>query len=182
MRLSTSDRMTVIATCWKLLSIGADTIDCLSLTPVSTSYRVRLSDCRSVIVKFYFGAASSKAVKERHIIEALSRIGGVHTARLLGYGQLQLPDALALITSDLGDHTLWRAVENHDCSYHEGLRLIGQLLTTFHDSTTSTWPALKCSSGLRQLWRAAYDDSSMCCGAIRPMDSPHALSQRCSGW
>jgi Ser/Thr protein kinase RdoA (MazF antagonist) len=85
-------------------------------------------------MKLYRGSAGWKATKERRIIEALSGNTTLRTAPLLGAGHLDGYDLSVLITADLGDLTLWQRVEENACSFPEAMRLVGQLLATFHDS------------------------------------------------
>lgn len=133
-RPSVLDRSVVTAACRQLLATEMVEIARLSRAPASSSYRVRLSDRRFVIVKLYFGNSLWKAVHERRVIETLSRTTAkVRTAAVVGSGRIDRSDAAALITTDLGARTLWRAVEEGEYTYDEALRLLGDLLAAFHD-------------------------------------------------
>lgn len=126
------DRAIAVA-CQNFVDTTAAQVTCLSRAPSSGTYRVHLDGGRSVIAKLYFGAAKWKATKERNIIDSLSNNGVIRTARVLGYDQLEIYDATVLITSDLGECTLWGAIEAGRYSYHGGLSLVGRLLANFHD-------------------------------------------------
>jgi aminoglycoside phosphotransferase (APT) family kinase protein len=85
-----------------------------------------------VVVKLYFGTAGWKATKEHSIGRALFDSSTLRAAQVLGCGRLELHDAHSLITSDLGDLSLWRAIDIGIYSLREGLRVVGQLLSEFH--------------------------------------------------
>jgi len=131
-RSSEADQAAIIAACRQFLAADLVETACLARAPGSSSYRVRLNDRQSVIVKLYFDNSSWKAAHERRIIQALSRDATIRTAALVGCGQID-ESAAALITVDLGDLTLWRAVEENECLGHEALQLIGYLLAMFHN-------------------------------------------------
>lgn len=130
----------VTVACLRFVNGGATRVTCLSRAPASGSYRVLLSDGQSVIAKLYLNTSKWRAAKERDIIESLSGGSVIRTAKVLGHGHLEDHDASVLITSDLGDATLWRAITAGTCSYHDGLGLIGQLLADFHRVDLATFP------------------------------------------
>lgn len=128
------DGSAVVAACQEVLAVDVTGIRCLSRAPTSSVYRVCLESGGPVIVKLYLRSATRKVAKEQWMIRSLSTSTTIHTATILGHSYLAEQGANILITTDLGNHNLWRSVQEGVLSRREALRMVGRLLALLHES------------------------------------------------
>ncbi|MFE1293354.1 phosphotransferase family protein [Streptomyces sp. NPDC058731] len=116
--------------CSTLLGTPARTAGRLSGGSRTAVFRVGLRDGRSVIVKLYDHTARRNALTEAAAIRAAG--SAVPAPQVLGSGTISREGATALITSDLGGHTLGAAVRSGRIPHAQALKDLGGLLARLH--------------------------------------------------
>lgn len=96
----------------------------------SAVHRVVLADGRQVIVKVFSETARRNAISEGRVIQAAQ--GFVPVPAVLGCGPVPEHRATAIVTTDLGDLTLDRAVTAGRITRQQARQHLGTLLARFH--------------------------------------------------
>ncbi|MFD4261381.1 aminoglycoside phosphotransferase family protein [Streptomyces sp. NPDC058534] len=113
-----------------LLGSPALTGERLSAGSRTAVFRAGLRDGRSVIVKLYDHTARRNALTEAAAIRAAGV--AVPVPQVLGSGTISSEGATALITSDLGVHTLGASVRSGRIPHAQALKDLGSLLAHLH--------------------------------------------------
>lgn len=111
--------------------------------------RAELADGGSVIVKLHHGAARRRAREQQRAMAAVAVYTAVLTPRVLGCGTLSSVGAAALITADLGDLDLGRAVGAGMRTRDQALEILGELLALLHQLPLDAGPRTPAGRGPR---------------------------------
>ncbi|OIK00196.1 phosphotransferase family protein [Streptomyces monashensis] len=120
----------VARACSTLLGTPAWSAERLSAGSRTAVFRAGLRDGRSVIVKLYDHTARSNALTEAAAIRAAGV--AVPVPQVLGSSTISSEGATALITSDLGAHTLGAAIRSGHIPHAQALKDLGGLLARLH--------------------------------------------------
>ncbi|MEV8070850.1 aminoglycoside phosphotransferase family protein [Streptomyces sp. NPDC085995] len=120
----------VTRACSALLGTPARSAERLSAGSRTAVFRAALPDSRSVIVKLYDHTARRDALAEAAAIRAAGV--AVPVPQVLGSGTISSEGVTALITSDLGGHTLGAAVRSGHIPHSQALKDLGGLLSRLH--------------------------------------------------
>lgn len=116
--------------CSTLLGTPARTAERLSAGSRTAVFRAGLRDGRRVIVKLYDHTARRNALTEAVAIRAAGVT--VPVPQVLGSGTISSEGATALITCDLGGHTLGVSVRSGRIPHAQALKDLGSLLARLH--------------------------------------------------